>query len=166
MALYRLMKRDSRRASECFVSILKNGILAINTGSIQQFKLTDGRIALFGDDEIEDRIAFRFVDETEADESEACILKPQKDKHGKLTAYHASVGSFLSDHPLYEAGETTSYPLRYDPDEEAYYFLLSTGKVTSRKRGANNAKTEVKKVLEASSSSAETDGAGDEEAAA
>ncbi|WP_173081230.1 hypothetical protein [Fundidesulfovibrio magnetotacticus] len=105
---------------------------------------------------IEDKVAFQYVEGVEVDGADVCTFKAQKDKEGKLAAYQASAGAFLIDHPLYEAGETMSYPLHYDPEEGAYYFLLGNGKVTGRKK-KSKVSNEVEEVPGASAASPESD---------
>jgi len=165
MAWYKVRKSVDGRTSKCQVSISNKGILSVNKGAILAFKFHSGKIELVADDEDPAKLGFRYVDEN-SDEDETVVFREQTGEGGKVMAYQASFGFYLKEVMGELPTETTAYDLHYDQSAGLYYFLLSTGKVTGRKRGANDAKTEVKKVLEASSASAETDGAGDAEAAA
>jgi len=160
MAWIEVENSDRRRNAECLVTISRTGTLSVAMGAMRKFEFQEGQVTLLRDPSDEDRLGFRFV------EKGGTPFRALRDKNEKVIGYSASMAGRLENVPGFTMGTTMAYEFDYDPEGKAYYFYLSTGKVVARNKKKSAAADEVKKILEASSASAETDGAGDEEAAA
>lgn len=133
----------AKKAAECVMTISEGGILYLGKGAMTQFGISPGYILMAVDKEA-GTIGFNRVEKSAPGAFELKAVKSD----GKVTACNASISSFLRKHGL-KFSAVTKFALHEDQASGVYYAYLDSGIAASRKKKSDDAKTEVKKVLDA-----------------
>ncbi|WP_027190230.1 hypothetical protein [Fundidesulfovibrio putealis] len=149
----------AKKAAELVMTISKGGIIYLGKGPLEQFGISPGYI-MMGISKEAGTIGFKMVDKSAPGAFELKAVMSD----GEMTACNASISSFLRRHGL-KFSAVTKFALHEDQASGVYYAYLDSGVAASRKQ-KSTASDEVKKVLDASAASPESDNEGAEEVGA